>query len=332
MIGEIRRLAEDIGRDIRIMEVCGGHTNVVMQHGIREILPENICLVSGPGCPVCVTPQEDIDSVIAIARKHHVATYPDMMRVPGTSSTLEKVQAETGNVHEVYSAEEVIGLDKVYPGIIFFGIGFETTAPMTAYLLEKGIAVYSCHRLIPPAMKQIVKGELRIDGFIDPGHVAAVIGEKAFSRISIPQVITGFDPESMLMAIKLILEQVRDGRTGLMNIYGSVVNTDGNQKAKDAINERFRICSSTWRGLGMIEASGLEVKDNRLDAKLIYNGLLECIEPKEDPGCRCSEVLKGLIRPRDCPLFGKSCTPERPKGACMVSSEGSCNTEYRYDG
>jgi hydrogenase expression/formation protein HypD len=327
----ISDLAREIGRRVTVMEVCGGHTNVVMRYGIRGLLPENVRLISGPGCPVCVSAQRDIDCMISLASSGvHVATYGDMLRVPGTSDTLERVKARTGNVHEVYSAEEAIPLSRKHPGLVFFGVGFETTAPMTAYLLTRGVPVYSVHKLVPPALEALLAGSISVDGFIDPGHVSTIIGARAYGRVKAPQVISGFTPERILRGLRMLLELIRDGRCDVVNGYPEAVTEEGNRAAQRLVGKAFRVCDSEWRGLGVIAASGLEVRDDALNAKRIHAGLFDQERPPKEGGCRCGDVLKGLIEPPQCPLYMRSCTPDEPRGACMVSAEGTCSISARY--
>ncbi len=322
MIENIETLAKGLP-EITIMEICGGHTNVIMKYGIRDLLPKNIKLISGPGCPVCVSSQEDIDFVIELAKKGiPIATYGDMMRVPGTISCLEDEKAKGAKIIEVYSASEIIGMKDV----VFFGVGFETTAPMTAYLLSKGIKVYSAHKLVPPAIAALMKGDVMIDGFINPGHVSTVIGSDVYQPV-VPQVITGFSPEQILRGLEVLLAMIRKGEKKVMNAYPEAVKREGNRKAQELIASHFKVGDSRWRGLGIIKDSGLQVRDSSLDAKKLFK--VELPQQKET-GCRCGDVLRGILEPSRCPLFGNSCTPDEPIGACMVSSEGSCAISYRY--
>lgn len=330
-MAQINLLATRISRNVTIMEICGGHTNVIMQYGIREILPKNVRLVSGPGCPVCVSSQYDIDCVIGLAQqKIPVAVYGDMMKVPGSFSTLEKEKAKGADVFEVYSAEEAIALKRNYNKIVFFGVGFETTAPMTAYLLKNNVCVYSVHKLIVPAMLALNNGEVRIDGFINPGHVSAVIGTNPYHEVQSPQVIAGFTAERILRAIRLLLSLILGKKQIVINGYPEAVNEAGNRAAQKMLKSFFYVADSEWRGLGKISKSGLEVKNDALNAKIIYKAIMAKVQKQKKTACRCEEVLKGLIDPSDCPLYGKMCTPDSPSGACMVSAEGSCSIAYRY--
>lgn len=330
-IENIKAVAEKIKTTVTIMEICGGHTNVIIRYGIRDILPKNIRLISGPGCPVCVSSQRDIDSIIYLAQNGiPVATYGDMLKVPGSTYSLEDARARGAKIFDVYSATEVIKLKEEYSQIVFFGIGFETTAPMTAYLLKNNICVYSVHKLIPPALTILSKGDLKIDGFIDPGHVSTIIGVKPYREIKIPQAIAGFTPERILRAIRVLLELIMDNKPVVINSYPEAVKEHGNKKAQEIINRYFYIADSEWRGLGMLPMSGLEVKNSELNAKEKYKNLLSDISIPKKTGCRCGEILKGLIEPTDCPLYRTACTPSTPQGACMVSAEGGCAISYRY--
>lgn len=330
-IENIKRNSKGLG-NITLMEICGGHTNVIMKYNIRSLLPKNIKLISGPGCPVCVSADTDIDCMIALARKGiPIATYSDMMKVPGSSHSLEDIKAKGAKVFEVYSASEVIELKKKNPEIVFFGVGFETTAPMTAYLLENNTCVYSVHKLIPPAIKTLINGEVKIDGFISPGHVSVIIGEKAYEGIKIPQVISGFKPEEILRAISLLVELIKNKKKIIVNGYPEAVTYQGNIKAQKLLDKHFYICDSEWRGLGKIPLSGLEVRNDKLNAKIKYSKILKNISPPKKTACRCGDVIKGLIDPVSCKLYKKVCTPQNPVGACMVSEEGSCAIYYKND-
>jgi hydrogenase expression/formation protein HypD len=331
LLQSIRNTAGELKKTITLMEVCGGHTNVIMRYGIREILPKNIHLISGPGCPVCVSAQHDIDCIITLAQQGiAVATYGDMLRVPGSSSSLEEVRAQSGNVYEIYSATEVVRLREKHPDIVFFGVGFETTAPMTAYLLENNICVYSVHKLIPPALRMLAEGNLSIDGFLDPGHVSTIIGVRPYRTIDIPQVITGFSPENILRAISILTELIKNKKRIVINGYPEAVQETGNLVAQRTLQKHFSIADSEWRGLGMIPLSGFEVKSATLNAKIRYQDVLRKVKSSKRTKCRCGEVLRGLITPIDCPLYKNICTPQTPQGACMVSAEGGCAIYYRY--
>ena len=328
---EIKKIGGDIDRDIKIMEVCGGHTNTILKYGIRDILPKNIKLVSGPGCPVCVSSQYDIDCMIELASNGiPIATYGDMLKVPGSRNCLEDIKARLGNIFEVYSTTEVLELKKQHPNIVFFGVGFETTAPMTAFLLKNKTCVYSIHKTMPPPLMLLSQGSFNIDGFIDPGHVSTIIGVEPYRGIKLPQVISGFTPERILRAIRLLVGLIHDDKIDVINGYPEVVQELGNRNAQELLKDQFYCCDSEWRGLGNLPDSGLEVRNKELNAKIKYKDILKKVELPKKTACMCGNILKGLIEPVDCPLYKKACTPENPKGACMVSAEGSCAISYRY--
>lgn len=333
LLEDIREIGASIGRNVTLMEVCGGHTHTIMAYGIRDVLPDTVHLISGPGCPVCVSSKLDIDRMIELAKNGvPVATYGDMLRVPGSAGSLMDAKANGATVEMIYSTTDLLELRKRHKDIVFFGIGFETTAPMTTFALAHGIPVYSTHKLIPPAMQALISEDIGVDGFISPGHVATIIGADAFRNISVPQAIAGFDPEQILMAIKAVLESIREGKDDVANVYKGVVSDAGNRKAQEAMEKHFKIDDATWRGLGCIPASGLEVKDAAVDAKIIHKNIIDNVPEPAKTACRCGEVLQGRIGPAECPLFATSCTPQTPHGACMVSEEGSCQIAYRYRG
>jgi hydrogenase expression/formation protein HypD len=329
----ISELCQKVGKQITIMEICGGHTNVIMKYGIRSMLPKNLRLISGPGCPVCVSSQLDIDRMVALADAGiPIATYGDMLKVPGTDRSLDSARAKSGKVFEVYAATEVLALKEKFDDLVFFGVGFETTAPMSAFLLSKGVCVYSVHKTVPPALDALAKGDVAIDGFINPGHVSTIIGADGYGPLTIPQVIAGFTPERILRAIYLLMEMISRGNTGVLNGYPEAVSKEGNRKALGLLNEHFRVGDSEWRGLGIIPDSGLEIRDNSLNAKIVHDALLSRVPRPQKTACRCGDVLRGMVDPHECPLFGKTCSPCSPVGACMVSAEGSCAISYRYRG
>lgn len=337
IINEINTLAKEFVQ-VKFMEVCGTHTQTVAKYGMRSVLPENIKLISGPGCPVCVTAQEDIDAVIELALNGvSIATYGDMIRVPGSKMNLDYAKAKGADVHVVYSVEDCFKLKKLNKNsdnLVFFGVGFETTTPMSAVALKKGLTVYSVHKLVPPAMEALLSmGELKIDGFIDPGHVSTIIGVKPYRKLKVPQVITGFEAVDVLAAILMLLRQLKDGRCEVENEYARLVHEDGNVKAMKLINEVFKVSDSRWRGFGTIPDSGLEVKNDELNAKIKYKEILaQMPKPGENSGCACGEIIRGLKEPDECPMFRNVCTPDNPKGPCMVSHEGTCNIFFRYGG
>jgi hydrogenase expression/formation protein HypD len=328
LIADIHALAKTMG-DVRLMEVCGGHTNTIMRYGLRDILPANIKLVSGPGCPVCVTSQHDIDSMVELALSGvKVATYGDMINVPGTKMSLVDAQNLGADVRMVYSIDQIIHeKDRV-----FFAVGFETTTPMTAKLLEAGITVFGAHKVMPPAMRALTR-EMKLDGFIDPGHVSTIIGSDVWGEMDIPlpQVISGFKPDQLLHAIFLLLQMIKNKEVHIVNDYPEVVFPKGNMIARALIAKTLKSADAEWRGIGVIPNSGLVPIDPSLDARIIYAELFKNIVSVEEKDCRCGEIVRGMVEPKDCKLFGTVCTPENPKGACMVSaSEGACAIAYKY--
>lgn len=342
----IRNWAEEIGRPVKIMEVCGTHTMAAFRSGLRSLLPETVSLISGPGCPVCVTTTGYMDMVMAIARQPRtiITTFGDMIRVPGSSCSLEYARAAGADVRVVYSPTEALRAAESNPEhtIVFLGVGFETTIPAVAWSIKeaalrqiKNFTVLCGHKTIPMAMAALIKGDLRIDGFMCPGHVGVVIGAKAFEPVcresGVPCVVTGFEFHDMATGIAMILRQVAQKRAEVEIQYSRSVDMEGNTAAQEIIKEVFRECDSDWRGLGVIPGSGLCIRDEfgAHDAGKLYGGL-HVAEPAENSGCVCGDVLRGLKTPFDCKLFGSACSPDKPVGPCMVSSEGTCAAYYKY--
>jgi hydrogenase expression/formation protein HypD len=329
-----------------IMEVCGTHTVALFRHGIPQLLPEHVTLVSGPGCPVCVTDNRDIDWAIALARQPGVLllTFGDMMRVPGSSASLQQARAEGCDIRPVYSALDCLDIARANPGrpVVFLGVGFETTAPTIACAIVeaerlgiRNFHVFSAHKVMPPALDALASaGEIRIDGLICPGHVSAVIGSRPYrflpERYGISCVIAGFEPLDMLQAIDMLLVQKLEGRSAVEIQYRRVVREDGNPVAREMMRRVFEPVDAGWRGLGSIPASGLTIREEygRFDARLAFP--LDPVQTTEHRGCRCGEVLRGVARPPDCALYGMACTPDKPIGPCMVSSEGTCAAWFQY--
>ena len=351
-IADLKRLLDEraarLGRTVRLMEVCGTHTMQLFRSGIRAMLPPNVKLLSGPGCPVCVTPMGVIEAAIEIAQRPDVilATFGDMLRVPGSASSLERAKAEGADVRVVYSPLDALKLAEAEPGrrVVFFAIGFETTSPTVAataaYARDRELANFLllvAHKLIPPAMVAILEGgEAHVDGFLCPGHVCVTIGSVPFEpiaeRYQAPCVVTGFEAEDILEGVAMLLLQLVEERPTVEIQYKRWVHREGNRKAQARIAEVFEVCDTAWRGLGAIPDSGLKLRDelSRFDAFAALG-----VEPKpelENPGCSCGDVLRGVIDPPDCPLFAKQCTPASPVGPCMVSTEGSCAAFYKYGG
>jgi hydrogenase expression/formation protein HypD len=333
-------------RRARLMEICGTHTMAIFRHGIRTLLPEDVELVSGPGCPVCVTAMEEVDRAVKLAQSPGVivTTFGDMLRVPGSQSSLQGEQAQGAAVKMVYSTFDALKMAAEHPNheVVFLGIGFETTAPTVAAAIktayennQSNFSVLSAHKLLPPAMDALLSsGDLGIDGFICPGHVTTIIGTSSYETVveqyHTPCVVTGFEPIDILQGILLLVEQVENGRAEVQIQYTRGVHPEGNPAALRVMDEVFVPCDSPWRGLGSIPGSGLSIREkySRHDAAKKFD--IEVPAAKEPPGCRCAEILRGAAKPPDCKLFRKSCTPRTPVGPCMVSSEGTCAAYFKY--
>ena len=317
----------------------------IHRFGLNALLPDNIQLLSGPGCPVCVSSQQFIDTAVAYSRldKVIIATYGDLIRVPGSDSSLEKERGSGADVRIIYSVLEALDIAKNNPdkNVVFPGIGFETTAPATAAAIIKayreGISnfrVISAHKVMPPVMKALVEGGVKIDGFIAPGHVSAIAGTSIYEELAgkygLGVVITGFEPADLMQAVLMLVEQKELGRPAVQIQYSRVVNSNGNHRALEILNEVFEAADDTWRGLGSIALSGLKIrkKYENHDARVSIGVMVP--ESREPKGCICGSILKGIKKPFDCPLFAKTCKPSDPVGACMVSGEGTCATYYRY--
>lgn len=334
------------GRELRFMEVCGTHTMAIFASGLRSLLPKGVRLISGPGCPVCVTPQGYIDRAIAIARQHGVvlATFGDMMRVPASGGTsLERERAGGLQVLVVYSPLDALRYAEAHRDqrLVFLAVGFETTAPAVAATVlrakELGLSnfmILAGHKLIPPAMEAVLAGgEVRLDGFICPGHVSVIIGSQAYEPIArrhhIGCVVAGFEAADVLLAIAMLAEQLTSGRAEVEIEYRRCVSREGNRSAQELLARVFDVVDAEWRGLGEIPSSGLALKEEyrQFDAGTLQ---VELPPSGENPGCRCGDVLAGRMQPPECPLYGRACTPASPVGPCMVSSEGSCAAHYKY--
>ncbi|WP_300458700.1 hydrogenase formation protein HypD [Desulfobacula sp.] len=333
-------------KNLRLMEVCGTHTTSIFRHGIRSVLPEGITLLSGPGCPVCVTAQRDMDAFVAFARVKNVivTTFGDLMRVPGSRSTLAREKASGADVRIVYSISDALAIARENKAkeVVFCAVGFETTIPTIAAGILMGIkekldnfSIYSAHKLTPPALAALMETEgVSIDGFILPGHVSVITGTRAyqdtFEKYDIPSVIAGFEPVDILTAILRLIQQNEAGAPALENAYARAVSDAGNEKAKQIMNQVFEICDATWRGIGQIPSSGMQLKQafKKFDAAIKFG--MDMPDVPEPKGCACGEILMGLKTPYDCALYKTKCTPMTPVGPCMVSSEGSCAAFYRY--
>ena len=329
------------------MEVCGTHTVNASKFGIKQALPENLRLISGPGCPVCVTDNRELDIAIGMLREHGITlvTFGDMMRVPSSYSSLEKEKANGKDIRVIYSPIDALNLAIKNPekDFVLFGVGFETTAPMIAHTIKvaskkkiKNFYVYSVHKLIPPALKALVVDEdLRINGFLCPGHVSVIIGSNPYKFIArdykIPCVITGFEPLDILQGILMLAKQTKEKEAKVEIQYKRGVNKEGNKVALELINDVFDKSDALWRGLGLIKNSGLVIKERYSQFDVLKKFPVEPPPIKEHKGCKCGDVLKGTTLPYDCPLFRNVCNPQNPVGPCMVSSEGSCAAYYHYE-
>ena len=347
LMKKISRLAEG-KKKLRLMEVCGTHTVAIFRSGIRQILPKNIELVSGPGCPVCVTNDDYIDKAIEYSRKKDfiVVTFGDMLKVPGSRSSLSAAVAEGANVKIVYSPLDCLKLAKENSSkkLIFLAVGFETTAPTQAATVLaakaqgiKNLFMLSAQKLVPPALKFLLNdAEVKVDGFLLPGHVAVVIGANAFNFLSkefqIPSAIGGFEADEILIALESLLEQIDSGKFSVANDYRAVVKAEGNLSAKKILAQVYEVVDADWRGIGKIPASGLKMRDEFAEFDIERVEPVEIKHPEKKSECRCGEVLRGVINPTECPLFGKVCQPLHAIGPCMVSIEGVCAAWFKYGG
>ena len=343
---ELRLLCRGRPRRIQLMEVCGTHTVSIFRNGLRSMLPEELKLVSGPGCPVCVTAQRHIDAAIALGARPGLvlATYGDMLRVPGRLGSLERLRAQGAQIRVVNSARTALDLARNNPDqpVVFLAVGFETTAPATAATLleaERGgvenFSVLMCHKRVVPAMRALLaSGDVPLDGFLAPGHVSVIIGAGAYRPIVAehrrPVVVAGFEPEQIMTGLVRLVRQVVEGRAAIENVYSVAVTEAGNRVALDLLQRVCVVAAAPWRELGVIPDSGLELAPEyeRFDALRRFGVRLG--QDEQHPVCRCGEVITGRVEPRDCPAFAGDCTPLSPIGPCMVSSEGTCAAWYKY--
>jgi len=346
ILQKIGKRATDLTKPITIMEVCGSHTTAIGRFGIRQLLPDNIRLISGPGCPVCVTSIEDIDQALWLAAQPNIifASYGDLLRVPGShGKSLEKIRAAGARIKTVHSTLDAVALAKINPKqkIVFMGIGFETTSPTVAAAVlqakKLGITnffIFCSHKLMPPVMRLLLaEEELKIDGFLCPGHVSTIIGAQAYDFIiktNRAAVITGFEPVDILEGISLILEELTNGVTEVKIQYHRGVKKEGNPKARAIMDEVFQPATVNWRGLGKIPESGLVLREKFSAFDVHRHFSIPEISSQANRACRCGDVLRGLIEPSECKLFGAACTPATPFGPCMVSNEGCCAAFFRY--
>lgn len=340
------RIHRSVTRPWTVMEVCGGQTHTLLRAGIDQLLPAGLRLVHGPGCPVCVTPLELIDRALAIAARPGVTfcSFGDMLRVPGSATDLLHVRAAGGDVRTVYSPLDAVALAREYPDreVVFFAVGFETTAPATALAVRQAAALglgnfslLAAHVLVPPAMAAILASPgNRVQAFLAAGHVCAVTGYEDYvalaERHRVPIVVTGFEPVDLLEGIALAVAQLEAGRHAVENQYARAVRRDGNRAAQDVVAEVYEVCDRPWRGLGILPRSGLRLRPTYAAFDAEKRFAVEAILTAESAECRAGEVLLGLLRPDECAAFGTACTPEHPLGAPMVSSEGACAAYWRY--
>ncbi|MDN5090814.1 hydrogenase formation protein HypD [Aliarcobacter butzleri] len=339
---------KDYDKTINIMEVCGGHTHTIMKYGIPQLLNKKINFIHGPGCPVCVMPKDRIDSAYELSLQKDVilVTLGDMIKVPGSKGSLQKARSEGADVRFVYSPMDCLKIadenkDKT---VVFFAIGFETTTPMTCALMEqvikqdiKNILFYINHITVPEVMQVLVQDEnCKIDAFLGPSHVSVISGSKIYEEFprdyNKPVVVSGFEPVDVMQSISMIVKQFKEKRANLEIEYKRLVSYEGNLKAQELINKYFKKVPFKFRGIGTVENSGYELKDefDKYNAKIVYKDILPTHEVKENKACKCPEILKGVAKPTDCKIFGTVCTPTNPIGSCMVSSEGACSAYYKY--
>lgn len=346
MIDEIQSLMGSINRPIKLMEVCGTHTVAIFRHGIRSLLPSSISLLSGPGCPVCVTSIADVDAAISIAKRPNTAliTFGDMMRVPGGRQSLLEARSEGADVRVMYSPMDALKLAQSDPQkeVVFFGTGFETTSPLIAATAfdavrkkVKNFSVFSSHKTVPLALKALLdSADVRVDGFILPGHVSTIIGTRPYEFVASdyqkPCAVTGFEAPEILLGILMILRQIARKEAKVENGYPSVVKEDGNPKAVALLNEIFEPEDAYWRGIGVLPGTGLKLREkySSVDADARFHP--ETTGVPEPELCSCGDILRGVKIPTECALFGTGCTPDNPVGPCMVSTEGSCAAYFKY--
>lgn len=351
IVAETQRLAEEVhriaDRPATLMEVCGTHAHQFARYGLGQLLPEYVELLSGPGCPVCITPAGEIDAAIALALLPEVtiATFGDMVRVPGSDSTLAEARACGADVRVLFSPIEAVTLaEESNRQVVLLAVGFETTAPGVAVAVAEAkrrrldnFSILCSHRRLMPALEALIAAEdVAIDGLLAPGHVSTIIGWGAYrefvERHQVPCVVAGFEPHEMLRGVLALVRQLAEGRAEVENEYPGPVTEEGNLRALAAIDEVFEPTDAEWRGLGVIPAGGMRLRDAYADLDAVRRFGITIEEGREDPRCRCGEVLRGAIRPQECGAFGRVCTPAHPLGPCMVSSEGACAAVYKYEG
>ena len=346
MVEELHRLAEQINRPLKLMEVCGTHTVEIFRHGIRSVIPGSIALLSGPGCPVCVTSISDVDKAISIAKRPGtvLVTFGDMMRVPGGKQSLLEARSEGADVRVMYSPMDALKLAQQEPGrqVVFFATGFETTSPLIAGTIVtaaragvKNFTIFSSHKTVPLALKALLDSpDVKVDGFILPGHVSTMIGLTPYEFVAAqyrkPSAVTGFEAHEIILGITMIVRQIAAGTARIENAYPQVVNQEGNPRAMAILNDVFEPSDAYWRGIGILPGTGLKLRDRyqEFDAEVRFHP--ESTGIAEPELCSCGDILRGVKVPTECPLFGTSCTPDSPVGPCMVSTEGSCSAYHKY--
>lgn len=344
---ELLAKINDISHPVRIMHICGTHERTISRYGIRDVLPAEIDVLCGPGCPVCVTPEKEIDTGIALAKSGAILTsFGDMMRVPGSSGSLMDARSRGSDVRMVYSIDDAILIAEKNPDhkVVFFAIGFETTAPATAAAIlrkpPENFSILSSHKLTPPALSELV-GDINVDAFIAPGHVCTITGihsYQSFADMGFPVVVSGFELNDVLLSILMLLKQMNSGTALVENAYPRAVRDEGNLRAQELMQQVFEIKDAQWRGLGTIANSGLGIRNDfaDYDAALVFENIIaeqmkETSHANTTPSpCKCADILKGKQKPDNCPLFAKTCTPSTPVGSCMVSQEGMCYNWYCY--
>jgi len=346
MLEELHTLMHGIGKPLKLMEVCGTHTVEIFRHGIRDVIPKSISLLSGPGCPVCVTSVHDVDAAIAIAKTNGVilATFGDMMRVPGGKQSMLEARSEGADIRVLYSPLDALKLAQKTPNkeVVFFATGFETTSPLIAGTIAhaeqagtKNFTVYAAHKLVPPALKALLDSpDVLVDGFILPGHVSTIIGKKPYEFVAEqyhkPSVITGFEADEIIEGILMIVRQIAQKKVSVEIQYRNVVQEEGNPRAVQLLEKYFKPADAYWRGIGVIPGSGLMLRDPYVAFDADKKFSPPASDAEEPELCSCGDILRGVKIPTECQLFGTACTPENPVGPCMVSTEGSCAAYYKY--
>jgi hydrogenase expression/formation protein HypD len=346
MIDELKALMNSIRRPLKLMEVCGTHTVEIFRHGIRGVIPKTITLLSGPGCPVCVTSIHDVDMAIAIAKRPEVVlvTFGDMMRVPGGKQSLIDARSEGADVRVMYSPMDALKFARTDKSkqVVFFATGFETTSPLIAATVyeakRQGVqnfSIFSSHKLVPPALKALLDSpDVKVDGFIMPGHVSTIIGKQPYAFVAeqyhIPCVITGFEAKEIIEGILMIARQIAEQRSDVEIQYRSVVKEEGNPKALALLDQIFEPVDAYWRGIGVIPSSGLKLRPDYAEFDAVKRFEPQVSQEPEPELCSCGDILRGVKIPTECPLFGTGCTPDSPVGPCMVSTEGSCAAYFKY--